>query len=44
MNMVRLYKRKTTIKYTEEDLVVAIKAVKEGGVKLLVTARKFNVP
>ena len=42
--MVRTYKRKTTTKYSEKDLVTAVKAVKEDGVKLLVAARKFNVP
>ena len=42
--MVRTYKRKTTTKYSEKDLVAAVKAVKEDGVKLLVAARKFNVP
>ena len=44
MNIVRSYKQKTTMKYSEEDLVAAVKAVKEDGVKLLVAARKINVP
>ena len=43
-NMVRTYKRKTTTKYSEKDLVAAVKAVKEDRVKFLVAVRKFNVP
>ena len=43
VDMVKTYKRKTTTKYSEKDLVAAVKAVKEDGVKLLVAARKFNV-
>ena len=40
VNMLKVYKRKPTVKYSEKDLVAAVKAVKEDGVKLLVAARK----
>ena len=42
--MVRSYRRKKTVVYTPEELQAAIEAVTEGGEKLCVTARKFNVP
>ena len=42
--MVRSYKRKTTTKYSSEALLAAVKAVKEGKMKRLAAARKFNVP
>ena len=42
--MVRTYKCKTATKYSEKDLVAAVKAVKADGVKLLAASRKFNVP
>ena len=42
--MVCLNKRKTTTKYSSEVLLAAVKALKEGKMKRLAAAHKFNVP
>ena len=42
--MVRTYQRKTSPKYGREELLAAIRAVKERNIKILVAARKYNIP
>ena len=41
--MVRTYQRKTSTKYSQEELKAAVKAVKED-MKILAAAKKFGVP
>ena len=42
--MVRTYQRKTSTKYSQEELKAAVKAVKEDNMKNLAAAKKFRVP
>ena len=42
--MVRNYKHKRTVKYSQGDLQNAIRAVKEGGMKVTAASKKFDVP
>ena len=42
--MVRTYKCKNAKGYTEQQLLAAIKAVKEGEMKVTLAARKYNIP
>ena len=42
--MVRTYQRKTSTKYSQEELKAAVKAVKEDNMTILAAAKKFGVP